>query len=464
MSTKHGPIQPDPGLPDFPGLPADFLWGAATSAYQIEGAAAVDGRTPSIWDTFCRTPGAVENGDHGDVACDHYHRLPEDLDLLSGLGLDAYRFSLSWPRIQPGGRGPANAKGLDFYDRLVDGLLERGIAPWATLYHWDLPQELEDAGGWPHRDTAYRLADFAEIAVGRLGDRVHHWITLNEPFCSAMLGYHVGCHAPGRKDFPAAVRAVHHLLLGHGLATQRIRATVERPAEVGITFNPAQVYAAGDSPEHLDAARQADGMGRRLYLDPVLLGRYPKDVSEDLERRGAPLPVRDGDLEVIAQPLDFLGINYYFSDTVAPGGDDGEPRRVPQPELPLTAMPWEIYPQGMTDLLIGIDRDYPTPPLYVTENGAAFDDSAFGTDEVGRIQDSARTAYLADHLAAVARARLEGVDVRGYFAWSLLDNFEWAFGYDKRFGVVHVDFETQRRTLKQSAVWLREAARSSRTR
>ncbi|MFG2565071.1 GH1 family beta-glucosidase [Streptomyces sp. NPDC048567] len=455
--------QPLPSLA-LPGLPADFLWGAATSAYQIEGAVDVDGRTPSIWDTFSHTPGAIDGDDHGDVACDHYHRMPDDVRLLAGLGLDAYRFSLSWPRVQPGGRGPANAKGLDFYDRLVDELLAKDITPWATLYHWDLPQELEDAGGWPERDTAYRFADYAELVAGRLGDRVHHWITLNEPFCSAVLGYHIGCHAPGRKDFQAAISAVHHLHLGHGLAVQRIRSVVPTPAQVGITFNPAQIYPASDRPADLEAARQADGMGVRIYLDPVLRGQYPQDVVEDLDRLGATLPVEAGDLEVIGRPVDFLGINYYVSDVVAAGDEPGQTVRVPQPDRPVTAMPWEIHPQGMADLLTRISRDYPGTPVYITENGAAFDDSVYDSGAGGRIEDIDRTVYLADHLAAVGRAREAGADVRGFFAWSLMDNFEWAYGYGKRFGIVHVDYETQVRTPKQSAEWLRDAANATRGR
>ncbi|MER5889523.1 GH1 family beta-glucosidase [Streptomyces sp. NPDC001941] len=454
------PAPPPQPLPDprIPGLTADFVWGTATSAYQIEGAVDADGRTPSIWDTFSHTPGAIDNDDHGDVACDHYHRMPDDVALLAGLGLDAYRFSLSWPRVQPGGSGPANAKGLDFYDRLVDELLARGITPWATLYHWDLPQELEDRGGWPARDTALRFADYAEIAAARLGDRVRHWITLNEPFCSAMLGYHVGCHAPGRQDFQAAVRAVHHLHLAHGLAVQRIRSVAPASAQVGITLNPAQVYAASEDPADRAAARSADGMGARIYLDPVLRGEYPRDVVEELARHGVTLPVEPDDLADIAQPLDFLGVNYYFSDVVAAGEEPERTRRVPQPDRPVTAMPWEVFPQGMTDLLTRISRDYPGIPLYVTENGAAFDDGACDADEGGRVQDHHRTAYLADHLAAVGRAREAGADVRGFFAWSLMDNFEWAYGYDKRFGIVHVDYRTQRRTPKQSALWLRDAA------
>ncbi|MZD06106.1 beta-glucosidase [Streptomyces sp. SID5785] len=457
---EHRPL---PAL-DIPGLPADFVWGTATSAYQIEGAADTDGRTPSIWDTFSHTPGAIDNDDHGDIACDHYHRMPDDVRLLGGLGLDAYRFSLSWPRIQPGGRGPVNAKGLDFYDRLVDELLAQGITPWATLYHWDLPQELEDRGGWPERDTAHRFADYAELAAGRLGDRVRHWITLNEPFCSAVLGYHVGCHAPGRQDFRAAIRAVHHLHLGHGLATRRIRSVTPASTQVGITFNPAQVYAASDAPDDLAAARRADGMGARIYLDPVLRGRYPEDVVEDLARQGVTLPIEAGDLALIAQPVDFLGVNYYFSDVVAAGAEPGRTVQVPQPDRPVTAMPWEIFPQGMTDLLTRIGRDYPGIPLYVTENGAAFDDGVYDTDGAGHIQDHHRTVYLADHLAAVGRARAAGADVRGFFAWSLMDNFEWAYGYDKRFGIVHVDYRTQVRTPKQSGLWLRDAAAAHRAR
>ncbi|MFE6886697.1 GH1 family beta-glucosidase [Streptomyces sp. NPDC057694] len=450
--------------PEIHGLPRDFVWGAATSAYQIEGAVDIDGRTPSIWDTFSHTPGAVENDDHGDVACDHYHRMPDDVRLLAGLGLDAYRFSLSWPRVQPGGRGPANAKGLDFYDRLVDELLAKDITPWATLYHWDLPQELEDVGGWPERDTAYRFADYAELVAGRLGDRVRHWITLNEPFCSAILGYQIGCHAPGRKDFGAAVRAVHHLHLGHGLAVQRIRSVVPAPVQAGITFNPSQVYAASDAPENIDAARRADGMGLRLYLDPVLRGQYPQDVLADLAQLGVDVPVEAGDLDVIAQPLDFLGINYYLSDVVAAGDEPGRTVRIPQPDRPVTAMGWEIHPQGLTDLLTRISRDYPALPIYLTENGAAFDDSAYDVSAEGRIEDVDRTAYLADHLAAAGRAREAGADVRGFFAWSLMDNFEWAYGYAKRFGIVHVDYATQRRTPKQSALWLRDAAQATRKR
>ncbi|MGW0844354.1 GH1 family beta-glucosidase [Streptomyces sp. NPDC002787] len=446
------------------GLPADFVWGAATSAYQIEGAAAEDGRTPSIWDTFSHTPGAVAGGDHGDVACDHYRRMPEDVALLAGLGLGAYRFSVAWPRVQPNGKGPANARGLAFYDRLVDELLAKDITPWATLYHWDLPQALEDAGGWPNRDTAYRFAEYAGIVAEALGDRVNHWITLNEPYCAAMLGYYHGVHAPGRRHFPDFVRAAHHLLLGHGLAVQQVRAQAARPPRIGITVNPLVAHPFSDAPEDVEAARRADALGTRLYLDPVLHGRYPADLLADLAPHEAGPPVEDGDLRAIAQPLDFLGVNYYFRDVVRPSDEPHGYRTVPQTDRPSTAMPWEIYPEGLTDLLVRISRENPGLPLYITENGAAFDDTSSPVDETGRIQDTDRIAFLTDHLAAIGKARAGGADVRGYFCWSLMDNFEWAYGYAKRFGLVHVDYATQRRTPKASALWLRDMAVASRTR
>lgn len=443
------------------GLPADFRWGVATSAYQIEGAAAEDGRTPSIWDTFCRVPGAVEGGEHGDVACDHYHRMPQDVELIAGLGVDTYRFSLAWPRIQPGGRGPANAKGLDFYKRLIDELRGRNITPWITLYHWDLPQELEDAGGWPARDTAYRFADYAALAYDALGDSVEHWTTLNEPWCSAVLGYDAGVHAPGRKDFGDSIRAVHHLLLGHGLASRRIRdAAGDNPLELGITLNLGTATPETDSEADREACRRADGQGRRLYLDPLVHGRYPEDVVADLALRGAELPVQDGDLEIIANPLDVLGVNFYrgalfsgVTETGSPVDDNGLPvTRGVDRDLPRTAMDWEITPTELTDLLLGLQEDYAIPTV-ITENGAAFDDTVAAD---GSVPDADRTAYLADHLAAVAEARAQGADVRGYFAWSLMDNFEWAYGYDKRFGIVRVDYDTQTRTLKDSAKWYRD--------
>ena len=443
-------------------FPPDFTWGVATSAYQIEGAVAEDGRTPSIWDTFCRVPGAVHNADNGDVACDHYHRMPQDVALIKSLGVDSYRFSVAWPRVQPGGRGPVNAKGLGFYDRLTDELLAAGIAPWVTLYHWDLPQELEDAGGWPNRDTAHRFADYAMMVFDKLADRVDTFTTLNEPWCSAWLGYQVGVHAPGRRDFDAAIAAVHHLLLGHGLATQRMRAAARPEHTFGITLNMGTADPAGDSELDRAAARRADGMGLRIYLDPLRHGRYPDDMVADLAARGSAFPVQDGDLEIISTPFDVLGVNFYFGqdfsgtdENGATVGPDGQPVvRAVAPDTARTAMGWPITPERFTQLLVRLHRDYPGLPLVVTENGAAFDDTA---DDEGNVRDDDRTAYLAEHIAAVAAAREQGADVRGYFAWSLMDNFEWAEGYAKRFGIVHVDYATQKRTPKQSALWFRDA-------
>ncbi|NUT91352.1 MAG: beta-glucosidase [Saccharothrix sp.] len=449
-------------------LPATFRWGVATSAYQIEGAVHEDGRGPSIWDTYCRTPGMVHEGDNGDVACDHYHRMPQDVGLIASLGVDTYRFSVAWPRVQPGGKGPVNAAGMAFYDRLVDELLGKGVDPWVTLYHWDLPQELEDAGGWPERDTAHRFADYSMLVFDALSDRVRTWTTLNEPWCSAMLGYYEGRQAPGRQDFEAAIHAVHHLLLGHGLATQRMRAAATAPTEFGITLNMAHASPATDSEADREAARRADGLSRRIYLDPLLRGHYPADVVEDLAARSVKLPVNDGDLEIIRQPIDVLGVNYYSSHRFS-GVDeegrttdaDGHPvdRAVPFGK-PVTAMDWEIVPEGFTSLLVQISEEYPGVPMVITENGAAFDD-AF-TD--GGVQDDDRIEYLASHIGAVADARSQGADVRGYFAWSLMDNFEWSYGYAKRFGLVHVDYDTQVRTPKSSALWYRDTIRRVRGR
>jgi beta-glucosidase len=441
-------------------LPAGFVLGAATAAYQIEGAAGAGGRGPSIWDTYAHTPGRVLGGDHGDVAIDHYHRYREDVALMAELGLPAYRFSISWPRVQPAGRGAINAEGLAFYDRLVDELLAHGIEPWPTLYHWDLPQPLEDAGGWPERDTAERFADYAIAVHHRLADRVAHWTTLNEPWCSAFLGYGSGVHAPGRTDGVAAIRAAHHLLLGHGLAAEAI-------GTAGITINLYAVSPATRSAADADAARRIDGLQNRFLLDPLLRGSYPVDVVEDLEPVTDFGHVRDGDLAVISTPLDALGVNYYSRHVVGASANGADGHTGPagagaspwigSPEvgfarsgLPVTAMGWEIDPAGLTEVLVRLHREYPAVPLYVTENGAAFDDRP-GPD--GTVDDPDRVAYLDGHLRACADAVAAGVPLRGYFCWSLFDNFEWSWGYARRFGLVYVDFPTQRRTPKASAYW-----------
>ncbi|MFD0686066.1 GH1 family beta-glucosidase [Actinomadura fibrosa] len=425
-------------------LPAGFRWGVGTSAYQIEGAAAEDGRTASIWDTFCRTPGNVTGGDTGEVACDHYHRMPEDVALVAGLGVGAYRFSVSWPRVQPSGRGPVNARGLDFYDRLVDALLAAGVDPWITLYHWDLPQELEDAGGWPERDTAFRFADYAMLVFDRLGDRVTSWTTLNEPWCVAMYGYADGIHAPGRRDRRAAMRAVHHLLLGHGEALRRMRETGRDGRAFGITLNLTPTVP--DSPGACAAADSADAFGLRMFLDPLLRGRYPADVRAALAAEGIDLPVLSGDLDLIAAPLDVLGVNYYFTETI---DADGTPVRRGE----TTGLGWPITPQGLTDLLVRLHKEYPAVPIVITENGAAFPDTGVRD---GRVADHDRIGFLRRHIEAVADAHAQGADVRGYFVWTLLDNFEWAHGYGPAFGLVSVDRATGRRTPKLSADWYRD--------
>ncbi|GGM31520.1 beta-glucosidase [Micromonospora sonchi] len=445
-------------------FPDNFLWGAATAAYQIEGAARDDGRGESIWDTFSRTPGKVHAGHTGDVACDHYHRYADDVALMAELGLQAYRFSVSWPRIQPDGSGPVNPRGLDFYDRLTDALLGRGIDPIITLYHWDLPQTLEDRGGWAARETAEHFATYASAVYARLGDRIGTWTTLNEPWCSAYLGYGSGVHAPGRQDPAAAFAAVHHLLLAHGLATQALRAA--GAGRVGITLNPADVRPA-DPTSAADAAavRLVDGLQNRIFLDPLLAGGYPDDIREHVARMVEPTFVRDGDEKIIAAPLDLLGINYYAPTYVAGRpdgaggggtfpGTEGAVEFLP-PVGPLTDMGWMIEPAGLTRLLERISTDYPGTPLLITENGAAFPDKA-ATDVTSPLQDSDRIAYLDGHLRAAHDAISRGVDLRGYLVWSLLDNFEWAEGYRKRFGIVHVDYLTQRRTPKSSARWYQE--------
>lgn len=435
-----------------PTFPADFVWGVATSSYQIEGAYDEDGRSFSIWDTFCRTPGKVANGDTGDVACDHYHRWESDLDLIKNLGVDAYRFSVAWPRIIPEGRGAVNQKGLDFYDRLVDGMLERDLTPYCTLYHWDLPQVLEDKGGWVNRDTAYVFADYAEVVTERLGDRVKSYATLNEPWCSAYLGYGNGHHAPGYSDQKMSLAATHHLLLAHGLALPRMRQNAPQ-AEHGIVLNLMQIYPETDSAEDKAAAERFDTLTNLLYLDPLCNGSYPQALVDNL---GELMPeVLEGDLKAMSTPIDFLGQNYYTPSFVAHNADAEWPhvRWVEHPDAEKTAMGWEVYPKGLSDLLLRLYDDYKVP-LYVTENGAAYSDPDHLSGN--EVQDPKRTRYYERHLDAVQDALDQGADVRGYFAWSLLDNFEWAFGYEKRFGIVHVDFETQERTLKDSAKWYRD--------
>jgi beta-glucosidase len=431
-------------------FPTDFVWGAATAAYQIEGAAQADGRSESIWDRFSHTPGKVVNGDTGDVACDHYARWRDDLRLLQELHLNAYRLSLAWPRILPLGRGQPNPAGLAFYDRLVDALLEAGITPWVTLYHWDLPQVLEDAGGWPNRATADAFAEFADVASRRLGDRVKRWITLNEPWCSAYLGYALGVHAPGRASFRDSLAAAHTLLLAHGQAVPIIRRN-SPGAEVGITLNLAQVYPASDSEADRAAARRWDGFQNRWYLDPLYGRGYPADLWEHLGSDLVPA-VQEGDLGAIAQPTDFLGLNYYAPTFVRddPGNRPLAAGDVGLPGAEVTEMDWVVYPKGLYDLLKNVARAYPTGPLYITENGAAYPDPA---PENGRVADPNRQRYYARHLEVAQQAIAEGVPLKGYFAWSLLDNFEWAFGYTRRFGLTYVDFTTQQRTLKDSGRW-----------
>jgi beta-glucosidase len=439
------PMPPEPSAPPPRPFPAGFVWGAATSAFQVEGAAAQDGKGPSIWDAFCREAGRIADGSSGEVACDHYHRLEEDLDLLAWLGVGAYRFSIAWPRVQPAGSGAVNEPGLAFYDRLVDGLLARGIRPFATLYHWDLPLALQERhGGWRSRETAHRFADYAAIVGRRLGDRVASFATLNEPWVVAVLGHERGVFAPGIADRATAMQVSHHLLLGHGLAVDALRAA-GTAAPVGIVLNLSPAHARTTSAEDAAKARLEDGLGARWYLDPLFKGRYPADVLAHL---GPDAPaIRDGDLQAIGRPIDFLGVNYYMR-TVASAGEPWSPA---QAGAAVTDMGWEVYPAGLTELLERLHRDYAPPPLYITENGAAFKDLA----AAGAVEDEDRRRYLADHVAAVAEAIARGVDVRGYFVWSLLDNFEWASGYEKRFGIVRVDFETGERTPKRSAHWYR---------
>jgi beta-glucosidase len=431
-------------------FPSTFAWGAATAAYQIEGAADEDGRGESIWDRFSAVPGNVRNGDNGAVACDTYHRYREDVQLIRGLGLDAFRFSIAWPRVIPEGRGAPNPAGLDFYDRLVDELLQNEIEPYATLYHWDLPQVLEDRGGWPARETADAFAEYVEAVVARLGDRVRNWITVNEPWVISWLGYGLGQHAPGRRSESDALAAAHTVLLAHARAAEILRRDVP-DARVGITIDLVEIQPASQSEADVEAGRIEDGFRNRWFLDPVLRGHYPADM---IEHYGAAVPtIADGDLEAIAAPLDFMGVNYYTRNVVRADPQTGSRVSVPVAGAEFTAMGWEVYPDGLLALLTRLNCEYELPPLYITENGAAYTD---GRRHDGSVHDPERIAYIRSHIEAVARAIAEGVPVSGYFVWSLLDNFEWGHGYTQRFGLIYVEYPTLERVPKQSYRWYRD--------
>ncbi len=430
-------------------FPTDFLWGTATASYQIEGAWKDDGKGESIWDRFSHTPGKVRDGDTGDVACDHYHRWRDDIALMADLGLQAYRFSIAWPRIYPAGAGKLNPAGLDFYSRLVDELLAAGIRPFATLYHWDLPQALQDRGGWPARSTASAYVEYAEAVVRRLGDRVHDWMTFNEPWVSAFLGYEYGVHAPGRRNRAEAYAAAHHHLLAHGWAAPVIRR--DSPgSQVGMVLNLAPHHPASPSEADARAARLRDAGGNRWFLDPLAGRGYPQELCESLDLS---LDfVQPGDMAAITAPIDFVGVNYYFR-SIDRSEAIPEAKNAPRTLFPVpnpTTMGWEVYPEGLYELLARLKKEYSFPAYYVTENGAACADQV-GPD--GRVDDPRRVAYLADHFAQAARAIAEGIPLKGYFVWSLMDNFEWAHGYSQRFGLVYVDYKTLARIPKTSAKW-----------
>ena len=429
---------------------SEFVWGVATSSYQIEGAANEGGRGQSIWDTFCKVPGKVANFDNGDIACDHYHRFKEDLDLMKWMGVKAYRFSVAWPRVIPDGVGRVNEMGLDFYDRLIDSLLEREIAPWLTMYHWDLPEALQIRGGWNNREVVEWFGEYAEMLTSRFGDRVKNWMTLNEPLCSAWLGHLYGDMAPGIKDLQTALNVSHHLLMSHGLACQVIRSNVSE-ANVGIVINVTPAVPATDSQEDSNAAQLADGFDNRWFLDPVFGRSYPADVIDAL---GASPEIHSGDMKLIAQDLDFLGVNFYSRQTVA-ADQNSKPlpiRSVNRENVKRTAMNWEVHPQAFEEILLRISKEYSPKAIYITENGSAWNDEVIN----GEIIDDERIDYLVRHLDAMRSARDRGAPILGYFAWSFLDNFEWAYGYEKRFGLIYVDYKTQKRTPKKSAFFYRQ--------
>ena len=429
---------------------SEFIWGVATSSYQIEGAANEDGRGQSIWDTFCKVPGKVANFDNGDIACDHYHRFKEDLDLMKWMGVKAYRFSVAWPRVIPDGVGRVNEMGLDFYDRLIDSSLEREIAPWLTMYHWDLPEALQLRGGWNNREVVEWFGEYGEVLTSRFGDRVKNWMTLNEPFCSAWLGHLYGDMAPGIKDLQTALNVSHNLLMSHGLACQVIRSNVSE-ANVGIVINVTPAVPATDSQVDSNAAQLADGFDNRWFLDPVFGRTYPADVIDAL---GASPEIHSGDMKLIAQDLDFLGVNFYFRQTVA-ADQNSKPlpiRSVNRENVKRTAMNWEVHPQAFEEILLRISKEYSPKAIYITENGSAWNDEVIN----GEIIDDERIDYLVRHLDAMRSARNQGAPILGYFAWSFLDNFEWAYGYEKRFGLIYVDYKTQTRTPKKSALFYRQ--------
>jgi len=450
--------RPPAGL-DATRFPAGFLWGAATSAYQIDGGVREGGRGASIWDTFAHTPGKTVRGDTGDIACDHFRQWPEDVALMGELGLDAYRFSVSWPRLQPGGTGPLNPRGVDFYRALLEGLRAAGIRPLVTLYHWELPQELEDAGGWPARDTAARFADFAAATVEALGDLAHDWITLNEPWCQAFLGYLNGIHAPGRQRLADAVAAAHHQNLAHGQAVRAIRA-VRAEAQVGVANILTHIRPATERPEDVAAAQRVDLNNNRLFLDPMLRGRYPDAIHELYGAHGLGELVQAEDEAVIAAPLDFLAVNHYHHMIIEAAPEDPHlGARGVAAEPATTSLGWSVTPGALYAVLTRVRDEYTSIPLYVTENGASYVDYV---DPDGEVRDVERVEYLQGYLGAVAQAIEDGVDLRGYFAWSLMDNFEWGEGYRSRFGLVYVDYGSQRRIPKASANWYRDLIRRHR--
>ncbi len=433
--------------------PDDFVWGVATAAYQIEGSHDVDGRGESIWDRFSHTPGNTYQGQTGDVACDHYVRWPDDIALMNELNVGGYRFSVAWPRVFPGGSGHLNRKGLDFYDKLVDGLLAAGITPFPTLYHWDLPQAVEDGGGWISRDTAYRFAEYAAAVVDRLGDRVHDWWTINEPWCVAELGYRFGTHAPGRQEPKGWLAAAHHVLLAHGLGVEAIRST-SSGARVGIVVNVDAFLARSTHLADRKAATMEELTRNNWYLEPVLNGQYPVAAVEHYGWDQG--EVAQGDMELIAAPMDHIGINYYTRQVVRDESiaDRERPAPLVVADLPRTTMGWEIYPDGLRDLLIKYNREFDLPAVYVAENGVAFPDELVA----GAVHDEDRRSYLESHFAAAVEAAAAGVPLRGFFVWSLLDNFEWQHGYSQRFGLAWTDYETQRRTIKDSGHWFASLA------